>query len=51
MPIIIGTVTLNQTLARPRLADIHSVDVVSLLGAGVCFGVAMVLIARIILNR
>ena len=49
MLVSIGGGTLNQTLSRPQLAGIRTVDVVSLTGSGACFGVAMaILIAALI---
>ena len=39
-PILMGSLALINALNRPRLANIHSVDVVTLLAAGACFGVA-----------
>lgn len=40
-PLLFGFIALNQTLSRPRLRDMHAVDIVSLIAAGACFGVAL----------
>jgi hypothetical protein len=41
-PLIIGIIGLAQLMQRPRFASYHAVDVVQLLGSGMCFGVALV---------
>jgi hypothetical protein len=42
MPLIIGMIGLTTVLQRPRLASVATVDIVQLLGSGLCFGVALV---------
>ena len=42
--IIIGAGGLVSVTSRPRLAGVHTVDIVQLLGCGACFGVAMAII-------
>ena len=41
MPLLIGIIGLNTVMQRPRFAQFHTVDVVQLLGCGLCFGVAL----------
>lgn len=41
IPLLVGAIGLNTLMQRPRFAEIHTVDVVQLLGSGVCFGVAL----------
>ena len=40
-PVIMGSLALQQTLSRSRMLDVRGVDIVSLMGAGACFGVAL----------
>jgi hypothetical protein len=40
-PLLFGCLALNQTLSRPRLRDIRTVDIVTLVAAGACFGAAL----------
>ena len=42
--VIVGFAGLNRVMQSPNFAIYRTVDVVQLLGSGVCFGVAMVLI-------
>ena len=42
--VIVGFAGLNRVMQSPNFAMYRTVDVVQLLGSGVCFGVAMVLI-------
>jgi hypothetical protein len=51
MAVVIGSIGLFGLMAKPRFADIHTVDVVQLLGSGACFGVAMCAIAIFIRMR
>ena len=44
MVVIVGFAGLNRVMQSPNFAMYRTVDVVQLLGSGVCFGVAMVLI-------
>jgi hypothetical protein len=48
LPIIIGLAELTQIQRNPRFEQIHTVDVVGLLGSGVCFGVAISGLAMLI---
>ena len=41
IPLMVGLVALSTVLQRPRFASVHTVDIVQLLGAGLCFGVAL----------
>ena len=38
--VLIGAGTFTQTLGRPRLENMHTVDILSLTGSGFCFGIA-----------
>jgi len=42
MELIVGISALMTVLNRPRVAAYHSVDILALVGAGMCFGVALV---------
>ena len=42
--VFVGFAGLNRVMQSPGFATYRTVDVVQLLGCGVCFGVAMVLI-------
>ena len=42
IPLIIGLVGLNRVMQSPSYGLYRTVDVVQLLGSGVCFGAAMV---------
>lgn len=41
VPLIIGILALVNLMQRPRFAAFHNVDVLQLLGSGMCFGVAL----------
>jgi hypothetical protein len=41
-PIVIGSVGFLNLMHQPRFETFRTVDVVQLLGAGACYGVAMV---------
>jgi hypothetical protein len=40
MPLVIGLVGLMNLMHQPRFATFRNVDIVRLLGSGMCFGVA-----------
>ena len=42
--VIVGFAGLNRVMQSPNFAIYRTVDIVQLLGSGVCFGVAMILI-------
>jgi hypothetical protein len=42
VPILIGGIGFFNLTRNPRFQAIHTVDVVQLLGSGMCFGVALV---------
>ena len=46
--VIVGFAGLNRVMQSPNFAMYRTVDVVQLLGSGVCFGVAMVLIINVL---
>lgn len=49
--VIIGISRLVQTLGQERMATVHGVDVVSLTGAGFCFGTAFGLLIMHLTRR
>lgn len=42
VPLIIGLIGLMNLMRQPQFASFRNVDVVQLLGSGMCFGVALV---------
>ena len=44
MPLLVGLAGLYRVMNSPHFALYRTVDIVQLLGSGVCFGVTMVLI-------
>ena len=42
MPLVIGSVGLYRVMHSPSFALYRTVDIVQLLGSGVCFGVTMI---------
>ena len=51
LPVIVGLTGLSTLMQRPSFALIRTVDVVQLLGSGVCFGVAMAALGFWFRNR
>jgi hypothetical protein len=41
VPLFIGLIGLTNLMHQPRFESIRSVDVLQLLGSGMCFGVAL----------
>jgi predicted RND superfamily exporter protein len=41
MPVVIGLVGFFSLTQRPRFQAFHTVDVLQLLGTGMCFGIAL----------
>ena len=41
VPSVIGLVGLVSLIGKPRFETFHNVDVLQLLGSGMCFGVAL----------
>ncbi len=41
IPVLVGSIGLTHLASQPRFALIHTVDVLQLLGSGMCFGVAL----------
>lgn len=41
LPILIGCIAILNISHRPRFAAFHNVDVLTLVAAGMCFGVAL----------
>ncbi|MGH9744240.1 MAG: hypothetical protein ACRD51_18010 [Candidatus Acidiferrum sp.] len=50
-PFFIGLIGLFSLMERPRFAAYHNVDVLQLLGSGMCFGVALVGVIATIRGR
>jgi hypothetical protein len=48
VPLLIGWVGLFHLMQQPRFSTYRTVDVVQLLGSGVCFGVAMVALMMLV---
>jgi hypothetical protein len=46
--LVIGFAGLTHLMAQPRFQIYHSVDIVQLLGSGMCFGVALAMLGVII---
>jgi len=42
IPILIGSIGLMNLMHQPRFTSFRSVDVLQLIGSGMCFGVALV---------
>ncbi len=51
LPLIVGLVGLSTAMQRPRFAVIQTVDVVQILGSGMCFGVALASLGFWLRNR
>ncbi len=51
MPLLIGVVGLVRVMDSPHFGVYRTVDVVQLLGSGVCFGAAIVGVAMMIKAR
>lgn len=51
MPILFGAISLMYVMRTPRFANLHTVDVLQLLIAGACFGVALSGVFMLISNR
>ena len=45
--ILIGSIGFINLTQRPRFASFHAVDVLQLLGTGMCYGVALALIGTL----
>lgn len=41
-PAVFGVIALLSSLSKPRVEALHATDILGLLGAGMCFGVALV---------
>jgi hypothetical protein len=41
VPLLLGLLSFFSMVSKPRFATFHPVDVVQLLGTGMCFGVAL----------
>jgi hypothetical protein len=41
VPLLIGIIALYNVVRQPRFEAIHTVDVLQMVGSGMCFGVAL----------
>jgi hypothetical protein len=41
LPLVIGFVGLTHLMEQPRFQSFHNVDILQLIGSGMCFGVAL----------
>ncbi len=48
---VMGSVGLSNALGRPSLAALRTVDMLQILGSGMCFGVALAFIGFIVRDR
>jgi hypothetical protein len=48
VPVIIGLIGLMNLMHRPRFASFHNVDVLQLLASGMCFGLALAALFRLL---
>ena len=46
IPLIVGITGLMTVLARPRASAFAAVDILELVAAGMCFGIAIVAVAK-----
>ena len=51
LPIMMGCIGLYNVTNKPRFAGFHSVDVVQLIAAGMCFGAALVSLLLVVKSR
>ena len=50
-PVFMGIAALTNTLGRPSMENARSVDIISLLGAGMCFGASLVAVVMILRRK
>ena len=50
-PLVVGLWALQDIVTKPRLATVHGSDVVQLVAAGMCFGVAIAALVNFFLVR
>jgi hypothetical protein len=41
IPVLIGSIGISNIAGKPRFETFHAVDVLQLIGSGMCFGVAL----------
>jgi hypothetical protein len=41
IPLVIGVIGISQLASQPRFAAFRNVDILQLIGSGMCFGVAL----------
>ena len=46
--VVIGSIALMNVASSPRSSTFHAVDVLGLMASGVCFGVALALMLRVL---
>lgn len=49
--IVVGSIGFIDLTQRPRFANFHTLDVLQLLGTGMCYGVALALLGRLRRSR
>ena len=50
-PLLMGAAALIRTLDRPGMANVRAVDITSVVGAGMCFGAALVALVAIMRRK
>ncbi len=50
-PLLMGSTALLRTLNRPSMANVRAVDITTLLGAGMCFGAALVALIAVLRRK
>ena len=48
---MMGSAALTNTLRNPRMEGVHTVDILSIFAAGLCFGAAFVSLVRILRGK
>ncbi len=51
LPLMMGSAALTNTLRNPRMEGVHTVDILSIFAAGLCFGAAFVSLVRILRGK
>ncbi len=51
VPLVIGSIALSNEMRLPRFANLHVVDVLLLIASGMCFGLGLSALLRLIRNR
>jgi hypothetical protein len=51
VPLLFGIMSFSNIISNPRLATLHGSDVVQLMASGMCFGVAIAMLAVFLRDR